>query len=154
MNTSSQDCSEYNPQVYGGSPEGTRNGTENRTKTCNVQQLNQEDSPSCHGNEVNSVVNSNSGCGAIIWLENFFYECTVYEVSNDQDCNANQEGNHKPFSFNTRCWNFIIVFFCCQIYFLYFLKIMLIIFEKIMLFTIFFTRFLQSGSHSVCILVP
>ncbi len=67
---------ECDPQEYDRAPEGALQGTEDRAKAGDVQQLDQKQLPLGHHNVVNAIVNTNCRRFTIIRAKGFVYNFT------------------------------------------------------------------------------
>ena len=75
---------ECNPQEYNRTPEGALQGTEDRAKAGDVQQLHQKQLPPRHDNVVNAIVNANCRRFPVIRAKGFVYNFTISKIAGDQ----------------------------------------------------------------------
>ena len=75
---------ECDPQEYDRAPEGALQGTENRAKAGDVQQLYQKQLPLRHDNVVNAIVNANCRRFTVIRAKGFVYNFTISKIAGDQ----------------------------------------------------------------------
>ena len=95
MHTAAQDGTKDDPQVHDRAPACAGQSAEDGAQTCDVQQLDEENTPGLHGHVVHAVRMDYSGRLAVIDVKNLLNELAVEEETDDQDSQGNQECNQK-----------------------------------------------------------
>ena len=95
MNTAGENGTEGDPQEHAGAPHCAAHSTPDGAQACNVQQLDQENTPAGHDDVVNAVLHGDCRRFAVIRTEGLGYKSAIDEVSSDQDCQTYEETNHK-----------------------------------------------------------
>ena len=82
MHGTHEDAAEDYPQVGGRAEENAHDGTEDGTRTRDVQELNEVNAPGGHGDVIDSVLEA-VRWGLAFWLspEDTFDECSVEEIA-------------------------------------------------------------------------
>ena len=95
MDTAAQDSTKDNPQIYTGPPASAGQSTKNRAKTCDVQKLDQEQTPSFHWGVVHAVRMGDRRGLPVIHTEHPLNETAVQCESHHKDYEGDQERDHK-----------------------------------------------------------
>ena len=94
VNTTGKDGTEDDPKINNGSEQSTVQSAEDGAQTGNVQQLDQEDSPALHGDEVNTVIDGDCRGFTVVRSEDFIHILAVEDKANQQDGDCNDESKH------------------------------------------------------------
>ena len=86
-----EDTAEHNPQISHRTELRTHNGTEDRTCTGNVQELNHEDFPRRENNVIETIGLSNSWCHTIIWTKHTLYETSIEQIAHNKSYKTQQK---------------------------------------------------------------
>ena len=90
-----KDASEHNPEVAGRAKLGTHDGTEDRARSRNVEELDHVHLPAGHGNEVHAVGLGDGRGGPMgIGAEDAVYEGSVNEIAQDKGHDADKKRKH------------------------------------------------------------
>ena len=89
--------SEGDPQEHAGTPAGTCQSAEDRSKAGDVEQLDQKDPGGSHGNVVASVLHGDGRGFAVVGSEHFFRDFTVNGKSHNQQCQTSEETYHTEY---------------------------------------------------------
>ena len=96
MDGSGEDASEDDPEVGGRTELGAHDGTEDRTGSRNVQELDHKYFPSGHRDEVDAVgFGDRRGGPGCIGAEHFFDKSPVEEIPDDKGSQTEEERIHK-----------------------------------------------------------
>ena len=94
MDAAGKNGTEDDPQIHDGAKQSTVQSTEDGAQTSDVQQLNQENFPTLHGDKVNTVIEGNGGSCPVIGTENPVYAFAVKHVTQCQECDGENKRNH------------------------------------------------------------
>ena len=94
MNCTCENCTECDPEEHNRSPHSSGQSSEDRAKSSDVEELNEEQLPLWHYDVVDTVINGNSRSLSVIRIEDTIYELTIEEVSQNQDCKTNNKTKH------------------------------------------------------------
>ena len=94
VNSTGEDGTEDDPQVNNRSEQSAVQSAKDGTQTGNVQQLDQENSPALHGNEVNTVIDGDCRGFAVIGAKDLVYVLAVDGKADQQDGNCDDESKH------------------------------------------------------------
>ena len=86
MNTTCQDGSKSDPEKYGGAPLSSGKSSVNWSKSCNVQELDQEQLPPGHRNEINAVIDPDCRSFSVIRPKYPVNNSTIDEITCNQYC--------------------------------------------------------------------
>ncbi len=92
VNSTGEDGTEDDPQVDDGAEQRAVQSTKDGAQTCDVQQLDQEQLPLGHNNEVNTVVDADSGGLTVVRTEDLVYMLAIEDVAQDEDRDTDDEG--------------------------------------------------------------
>ena len=95
MDAAGEDGTEDDPQIDDRSKQSTVQSAEDGAETSDVQQLNQEDLPTLHRDEVNAVVERDGRRLPVVRAKDLVYALAVEDVADDQSCNAENESKHR-----------------------------------------------------------
>jgi hypothetical protein len=95
VDAAGEDGTEDDPQIDDRSKQSTVQSAEDGAETGDVQQLNQEDLPTLHRDEVNAVVERDGRRLPVVRAKDLVYALAVEDVADDQSCNAENESKHR-----------------------------------------------------------
>ena len=81
MDGSGEDTAEDNPQIGHRTELGTHDGTEDRTRTSDVQKLNHKNLPGGKHHEIDAIGLCHSRRHTVIWPEDAFHETSVEQIT-------------------------------------------------------------------------
>ena len=86
-----KDTAEDDPQISHRTELRTHDGTEDRTSTGNVQELNHEDFPRRENNVIETIGLSNGWCHTIIWTKHTLYETSIEQIAHNKSYKTQQK---------------------------------------------------------------
>ena len=85
MNGSGKNASKHYPKIGCGAKEDAHNGSEDGAGTGNVEELDEEDSPCWHGNEIDSVLLGVAGhLSCTAGLNDTLNDCAVKQIAQQE----------------------------------------------------------------------
>ena len=97
MHGSCEDTPEDNPQISHRSVPGTHNSTEDRTRSCNVEELNHEDFPTRQYHKVDPIGFGHCRRRAVIRTEHMRHKLSIKKVTQYKGDQTNNETDHFSF---------------------------------------------------------
>ena len=94
MHSPGEDGTKGDPEEHHRSPHCTRQCTEDRAKTGNIQKLYHEQFPLRQYNVVNTIVDCNSRSFSVIGIEDLVYDFAIKQIATNQNNKADKKADH------------------------------------------------------------
>ena len=94
MSSTRKDTSQDNPQICHRTELGTHDGTEDRTRSRNVEELNHKDFPRWQDYVVNTVSHTYCRRGTVVGTKDLLDEATIDDVADNKRKKTDNKCNH------------------------------------------------------------